>query len=103
MTLMLSVFNIAQNMINIPMMLWLGLFSWLAVGTITGLSAVPMLPGERLSWGKATTVGLGGALAGGLLATALGFGGLAAYDVRSLVTATLGAVICLLLLRTFTR
>ena len=78
----------------------LGLLSWLAIGLIAGVSAGRMLPGEPpLSRTRATGAGLGGALAGGLLATALGFGGLAAYDPRSLVTATLSAVLCLLLAR----
>ncbi len=83
--------------------LWLGLISWLAIGLIAGLSASRMLPGEpRLGWAPATAIGLCGALAGGLLATALDFGGMAAYDLRSLVTATLGAVIGLLLARYLT-
>lgn len=85
------------------MPLLLGLLSWLAIGLIAGLSASRMLPGTpRLGWVPATLVGLGGAVAGGLLATALGFGGMAAYDLRSLVTATLAAVLCLLLLRYLT-
>ena len=80
-----------------------GLFSWLTIGLIAGISSRQMLPGDPpMGWGLALGVGLGGALAGGLLATALGFGGLAAYDVRSLVTATLGTVLSLLLARTQT-
>ncbi len=79
-------------------MLFLGLLSWLAIGLIAGISAGSMLPAEpRLGWALTTGAGLGGALAGGLLATALGFGGMVAYDVRSLATATLSAVVCLLL------
>ncbi len=85
------------------MHLWLGLLSWLAIGLIAGLSASRMLPGEpRLGWAPAIGAGLGGAIAGGLLATVLGFGGMAAYDPRSLVTATLAAVTCLLLARYLT-
>ena len=85
------------------MPLLLGLLSWLAIGLIAGLSAGRMLPGKPpLGPGTSIAAGLGGALLGGLLATALGFGGMAAYDLRSLVTATLGAVICLLLARYFT-
>ncbi len=81
----------------------LGLLSWLAIGILAGLSASRMLPGTPpLGRVTATLAGLGGALAGGLLATALGFGGMAAFDPRALVTATLGAVLCLLLLRHFT-
>ncbi len=85
------------------MPLLLGLFSWLAAGLIAGLSASLMLPGEpRMGAFSATLVGLAGALAGGLLATALDFGGMAAYDPRSLATATLSAVLCLLLVRYLT-
>ena len=80
--------------------LWLGLVSWLAVGLIAGLSARRMLPGEpTMGRALAVGVGLGGALAGGLLATAMDFGGMAVYDLRSLVTAALAAVLCLLLAR----
>ncbi len=85
------------------MPLLLGLLSWLAIGLIAGLAASRLLPGKpALSLTLAGAVGLGGALAGGLLATALGFGGMAAFDPRALVTATLSAVFCLLLLRYFT-
>lgn len=80
-------------------MLLLGLFSWLSIGVLTGLAARHQLPGPRLSTGAALGVGIGGALLGGLLATVLGFGGLASWDVRSFVTATLAAVLALLLLR----
>ncbi len=80
-----------------------GLLSWLAIGLIAGLSASLMLPGEpRLGRGWGLAAGLAGALAGGLLATALKFGGMAAYDLRSLATATLAAVLSLLLVRYFT-
>jgi uncharacterized membrane protein YeaQ/YmgE (transglycosylase-associated protein family) len=82
------------------MTLLLGLFSWLLVGLATAVSARFFLPGEPpLAWLLALGGGLLGALAGGLLATALGFGGLAGYDTRSLLTAVLAAVASLLVLR----
>ncbi len=56
---------------------------------------MPLLLG-LLSW---ILIGLADALAGGLLPTALGFGGLAAFAVRALATATLAAVLALLILR----
>lgn len=81
-------------------MLLLGLISWISIGLIAGLLAARLLPGEPpLGWGPAGGVGAAGALGGGLLATALGFGGLAGYDVRSLATATLSAALALLWLR----
>jgi uncharacterized membrane protein YeaQ/YmgE (transglycosylase-associated protein family) len=44
------------------------------------------------------TVGVGvlGAVAGGALSTALGFGGLSGFDIRSFVIATLGSILLLL-------
>jgi len=80
--------------------LWLGLFSWLAIGLVLGFGARWFLPGEeprRLWTGLAAS--LGGALFGGTLATALGFGGLAGFDLRSLVVAALGAILALFALR----
>lgn len=82
-------------------MLWmLGLYSWLLTGLAAGLLAAGFLPGQpRLNPLFATLTGVGGALAGGFLATLLGFGGLMGFDWRALATATLGAVLALLLLR----
>ena len=82
------------------MPLLLGLLSWILIGLAAGLSADRMLPGEPpLGQARAALAGVAGALAGGLLATALGFGGLAGFDVRALATATLTSVLGLLLLR----
>lgn len=82
------------------MPLLLGLVSWLVMGLAVGLSGARLLPGvPPLGTGLAMVSGLAGALAGGLLATLLGFGGLAGYDFRSLLIATLAAVFALLLLR----
>ncbi len=79
----------------------LGLFSWLLMGLAAGLLARAFLPGEpRLGWAVAVATGVLGALAGGLLATVLGFGGLAGYDWRSLLSAALAATLSLLVLRT---
>lgn len=84
---------------NMPS-LWLGLISWLAIGVFTGAFAARLLPGHpRLALAPAILVGIGGALAGGVAATALGFGGLAGFDVRALAVATLAAVLALLVLR----
>ncbi len=82
------------------MPLLLGLLSWILIGLAAGLSAARMLPGEPpLGFGRAALAGLAGALAGGLLATGLGFGGLAGFDLRAFATAALGSVCALLALR----
>ena len=78
----------------------LGLVSWILIGLFAGWSAARMLPGEPpLGTGATTGIGFVGAMLGGLLATALGFGGLLGFDIRALVTATLSSVLCLLLWR----
>ncbi|MEM8961630.1 MAG: GlsB/YeaQ/YmgE family stress response membrane protein [Acidobacteriota bacterium] len=80
-------------------MLPVALITWLVMGLAAGISARFFMPGPRLPWWATLAVGLLGAILGGLLATLLGFGGFAGYDWRSLVTATLGAMLLLLLLR----
>ncbi len=83
------------------MLLPLGLLSWMLIGLWTGVAGRWLLPGEpSLGLLAALSSGLAGSLIGGLLATLLGFGGLAGFDYRALVAATLCAILALLLLRT---
>ncbi len=79
--------------------LFLGLLSWILIGLVSGALARRLPGAPPLGWGALLGTGLLGALAGGLLATALGFGGMAGFDARALVIATLGAMLALLLLR----
>ncbi len=70
------------------------------MGLAVGISAAKLLPGEPpLGFGLSSILGLFGAVAGGLLATVLGFGGIAGYDFRGLLIATLVSVFALLILR----
>lgn len=78
----------------------MGLGSWIVMGLLAGVVAKFLLPGKDPGGCVMTVViGSAGAVLGGLLATYLGFGGLSGFDVRSLVIATLGAFVLLLLLR----
>jgi len=78
----------------------MGLGSWIAMGLLAGAVARYLLPGTAREGCIATiSIGVLGALLGGFLATYLGFGGLSGFDPRSLVVATLGAILLLLLLR----
>jgi hypothetical protein len=76
---------------------WWGLLSWSLAGVGLAL-AVRLLPPWRRGLPLALVCGLLGGIAGGVLSTALGFGGLAAFDLRSLATAALAALLSLLLL-----
>jgi len=87
-----------------PELAMMGLISWIVMGLCAGALARFLAPGED-AMGCFLTILLGvvGAVAGGLLATLLGFGGFQGFDVYSLLVATLGAVVVLLLFRLFRR
>lgn len=80
------------------------LVAWVVLGFAAGLAARWLLPGREpggcLAILSSVATGVAGALFGGWLSTALGFGGLAAaLDWRNLVIAFLGSALLLLLLR----
>ena len=76
----------------------LGLSSWVAAGVALGLLLRWLRPWRRSGLLAVLATAVLGACAGGVLATALGFGGLAGFDPRSLTTAGLAALLALLLL-----
>jgi uncharacterized membrane protein YeaQ/YmgE (transglycosylase-associated protein family) len=82
----------------------MGLLSWIFMGLVAGVLAKLVLSGKDPG-GLIVTIVIGvvGALLGGFLATKLGFGGLSGFDLRSVVIATLGAILLLLLLRLLKR
>jgi uncharacterized membrane protein YeaQ/YmgE (transglycosylase-associated protein family) len=77
---------------------WWGAIAWSVAGLLLAAVLRLLPPWRGSSWLLALAVGLVGALVGGVLATVLGFGGLAAFDLRSLATAGLGALLALLVL-----
>lgn len=84
-----------------PSFLLLGLISWILIGAAAGALAARFLPGRPpLRPLSAIAIGLVGALLGGLLASVLDFGGLAAWDIRSFTAATLAALVALTAWRT---
>lgn len=82
----------------------MGLFSWIVMGLVAGALARLLLPGrDKAGCVLTVVIGVVGALLGGFLATQLGFGGLSGFDLRSVLIATLGAVLLLLVLRLLRR
>ncbi len=78
----------------------MGLFSWIVMGLLAGALARFVLPGkDAMGCFMTLATGIVGAIVGGFVATLLGFGGFQGFDIYSLLVATLGAVIFLLLLR----
>lgn len=72
-------------------------FLWLVLGLLAGTLGRYLLPGpDRMGCLMTTLLGVAGAYLGGFLATLLGFGGFRGFDVYSLVVATLGAMLLLM-------
>jgi len=76
--------------------LWWGALSWLVAGLPVGIVVRLLPPWRGRSWGTTLLLAVAGAILGGLLATALGFGGLAGLDPRSAAIAALAALLALL-------
>lgn len=77
-------------------------FLWLVLGLLAGALARFFLPGrDKMGCILTILVGVAGAFLGGFLATLLGFGGFRGFDVYSLIVATLGAVLLLIVFRIF--
>jgi uncharacterized membrane protein YeaQ/YmgE (transglycosylase-associated protein family) len=74
----------------------MGILLWIVFGLIAGVVAKFVMPG-RDPGGIVITILLGivGAVVGGFLGTALGFGSVTGFDVRSLLIAIGGALVLL--------
>ena len=79
----------------------MGIIAWIILGLLAGLIARAILPGKDSEGLFATLlIGVAGAIVGGLIAEALGFGGLGTFfEMRTWIIAVLGAVLLLAGLR----
>ena len=78
----------------------MGLISWIVFGLIAGAIAKFIMPGKDPGGCIVTMIiGVVGALLGGFIATALGFGGISGFDWRSLLIAIIGALLLLFIWR----
>jgi uncharacterized membrane protein YeaQ/YmgE (transglycosylase-associated protein family) len=76
------------------------IIGWIVLGLLAGLIAKAIMPGaERIGIVVTTILGIGGALLGGFLATALGFGDPIDefFDLSTWLAAIVGASIILFL------
>ena len=82
----------------------MGIISWIVMGLIIGLLARFVMPGKDPR-GLIITIllGIGGGLLGGYLGTLLGLGSVTGFDLKSILIATGGAVIILILYRAIRR
>ncbi len=82
----------------------MGFLTWIVVGLIAGLLARVIIPGAR-NEGIIMTIVIGiiGAILGGYVGSFFGFGEISGFNIKTLLTATLGAVILLALQRMFAK
>ncbi|MGD9046116.1 MAG: GlsB/YeaQ/YmgE family stress response membrane protein [Desulfobacterales bacterium] len=78
----------------------MGIISWIILGLVVGVIAKFLMPGKDPG-GIIITIllGIAGAIGGGFISSALGFGQVTGFDLRSLVIAVGGAIILLIIYR----
>ena len=78
----------------------MGILSWILFGLIAGILAKWIMPG-RDPGGFIVTIliGIAGAVVGGFISTALGFGDISGFDLRSMIIAIGGALVLLFIYR----
>ncbi len=74
----------------------MGILSWIILGLIAGALAKFIMPGNQSSgWIITIVLGIVGAVVGGFIGNALGFGDVNGFNFRSLIVATVGALVVL--------
>jgi len=77
-----------------------GIISWILVGLLAGLLAKLIMPGDEPGGIIVTIlVGVAGAFVGGFVVSFLGGTGVTGFNIWSILVATLGAIILLVLYR----
>ncbi len=83
----------------------MGLFTWIIFGLIAGAIAQVVMPGDDpggsgfMGWLITAIIGIVGAVIGGLVGAALGFGGVDGFNIGSFVIAIAGALLLLFVWR----
>ena len=74
----------------------MGIIAWIVLGLICGALAKFIMPGKDPGGIVVTMLlGVAGALVGGFLASLLGFGAVGGFNLKSIIVATLGAIVLL--------
>lgn len=78
----------------------MGFIVWILLGLVVGVIAKFLMPGKDPG-GIIVTIllGIAGAFVGGFVSSALGFGSVTGFDIRSLIIAVLGAIALLAVYR----
>jgi uncharacterized membrane protein YeaQ/YmgE (transglycosylase-associated protein family) len=82
----------------------MGIITWIIFGLIAGALAKLIMPGNDPGGFIITILlGIAGAIVGGFIGTALGFGDVTGFNFGSFIIAVLGAIILLVLYRSLRR
>lgn len=81
----------------------MGLLSWIIVGGLAGLLAQYLAGGERSGCLMTVLLGVVGAFVGGFVMSLFGLGDVNGLNVWSIVVATVGAIVLLLIGRALRR
>ena len=78
----------------------MGIFSWIVMGLVVGVLAKFIMPGKDPG-GLIVTIliGIAGAFVGGYLGSMMGFGPVTGFNMGSILLATGGAIVLLILYR----
>jgi uncharacterized membrane protein YeaQ/YmgE (transglycosylase-associated protein family) len=81
----------------------MGIIAWIVFGLLAGWLAKMLMPGKDPGGCIVTMlIGVAGAVLGGFIGTALGWGGIEGFELRSFLLAVGGAILLLALYRMFT-
>jgi len=80
----------------------MGFITWILLGLVVGIIAKFLMPGKDPGGFIITILlGIAGAFVGGFVSSALGWGTVTGFDIRSLLIAVLGAIALLVVYRLF--
>lgn len=78
----------------------MGFFSWVILGLIAGVIGKFMIPGRDPGGFFITIIiGIIGAIIGGYISVNLGFGSVSGLNLRSIIIAIGGSIVCLIIFR----
>jgi uncharacterized membrane protein YeaQ/YmgE (transglycosylase-associated protein family) len=78
----------------------MGIISWIILGLVVGIIAKFLMPGKDPGGIFITILlGIAGAIGGGFVSSAIGFGKVTGFDLRSLIIAVAGSVVLLIIYR----
>ena len=78
----------------------MGIISWIILGLVVGVIAKFLMPGKDPGGIFITILlGVAGAIGGGYISSAIGFGQVTGFDLRSLIIAVCGSVVLLIIYR----